>query len=263
MDRARQAERGRPATPPRASPRQTPTSCCSRRTRWGTANLCRLITDAHMLGERSDPSVTASQICAHAAGSGRAARAAFGGGTVGRRRPDRRRAPSPPSRSGRRSDAIGASWRSSIGWSVRRTTRCGRCCGSPSGSRSRAVATNPVQLPGARGRVPRRRARVHAEDRADRAEPRQSAERRRLVEVGGCDAGAVRRAAGALRRHARDRGDVRVRPGVEADAFPGLPGAGRAERRIGARGSVPPGDRGSERGRRRRRCGLDSSTSSR
>src|SRR5204863_1966333 len=26
------------------------------------------ITDAHMLGERSDPSLTASQICAHAAG---------------------------------------------------------------------------------------------------------------------------------------------------------------------------------------------------
>ena len=40
----------------------------------GYSNLCRLITDAHMLGERSDPSVTASQICAHAAGSGRAAR---------------------------------------------------------------------------------------------------------------------------------------------------------------------------------------------
>ncbi len=34
----------------------------------GYSNLCRLITDAHMLGERSDPSVTASQICAHAAG---------------------------------------------------------------------------------------------------------------------------------------------------------------------------------------------------
>ena len=43
----------------------------------GYANLCRLITDAHMLGERSDPSVSASQICAHAAGSGRAARSAI------------------------------------------------------------------------------------------------------------------------------------------------------------------------------------------
>jgi error-prone DNA polymerase len=34
----------------------------------GYANLCRLITDAHMLGERGDPSVVATQICAHAAG---------------------------------------------------------------------------------------------------------------------------------------------------------------------------------------------------
>ncbi len=34
----------------------------------GYANLCRLITDAHMLGERGDPSVAASQICAHASG---------------------------------------------------------------------------------------------------------------------------------------------------------------------------------------------------
>ncbi len=34
----------------------------------GYANLCRLITDAHMLGERADPSLTTTQICAHAAG---------------------------------------------------------------------------------------------------------------------------------------------------------------------------------------------------
>jgi error-prone DNA polymerase len=34
----------------------------------GYANLCRLITDAHMLGERGDPSVTPIQVCAHAAG---------------------------------------------------------------------------------------------------------------------------------------------------------------------------------------------------
>ena len=34
----------------------------------GYANLCRLITDAHMLGERGDPSITATQVCAHAAG---------------------------------------------------------------------------------------------------------------------------------------------------------------------------------------------------
>ena len=34
----------------------------------GYANLCRLITDAHMLGERGDPAVATAQICAHAAG---------------------------------------------------------------------------------------------------------------------------------------------------------------------------------------------------
>ncbi len=34
----------------------------------GYANLCRLITDAHMLGDRGDPWVAPEQICAHAAG---------------------------------------------------------------------------------------------------------------------------------------------------------------------------------------------------
>jgi error-prone DNA polymerase len=34
----------------------------------GYANLCRLLTDAHMLGERGDPSITVTQVCAHAAG---------------------------------------------------------------------------------------------------------------------------------------------------------------------------------------------------
>jgi error-prone DNA polymerase len=34
----------------------------------GYANLCRLITDAHMLGERGDPWVALEQICAHAEG---------------------------------------------------------------------------------------------------------------------------------------------------------------------------------------------------
>jgi error-prone DNA polymerase len=34
----------------------------------GYANLCRLITDAHMLGDRGDPWVDPTQICAHAAG---------------------------------------------------------------------------------------------------------------------------------------------------------------------------------------------------
>jgi error-prone DNA polymerase len=34
----------------------------------GYANLCRLVTDAHMAGERGDPSVTPEQVCAHPAG---------------------------------------------------------------------------------------------------------------------------------------------------------------------------------------------------
>jgi error-prone DNA polymerase len=34
----------------------------------GYANLCRLVTDAHMTGERGDPSLTPEQICAHPAG---------------------------------------------------------------------------------------------------------------------------------------------------------------------------------------------------
>jgi error-prone DNA polymerase len=34
----------------------------------GYANLCRLLTDAHLLGDRGDPWVAVEQICAHAAG---------------------------------------------------------------------------------------------------------------------------------------------------------------------------------------------------
>jgi error-prone DNA polymerase len=34
----------------------------------GYTNLCRLVTDAHLLGERADPWVATEQICAHAAG---------------------------------------------------------------------------------------------------------------------------------------------------------------------------------------------------
>src|SRR6266508_5904691 len=34
----------------------------------GYANLCRLITDAHMTGERGDPWLASEQICAHAHG---------------------------------------------------------------------------------------------------------------------------------------------------------------------------------------------------
>ena len=71
------------------------------------------------------------------------------------------------------------------------------------------------------------------------------------------------RAAGPLRRHAADRRGVHVRPRVEADALPGLPGAGRAERLVGARGAVPARHRGPERDGRRGRSWIGSTTSSR
>ena len=68
MDRARQAERGRPRHPAARQPTTDTHVVLLAQDAVGYSNLCRLITDAHMLGERSDPSVTASQICAHAAG---------------------------------------------------------------------------------------------------------------------------------------------------------------------------------------------------
>ncbi|MEO8423031.1 MAG: DNA polymerase III subunit alpha, partial [Actinomycetota bacterium] len=70
MDRAKQAERGRPRHPAARQPSaETDTHIVLlAQDAEGYANLCRLITDAHMLGERSDPSVTASQVCAHSAG---------------------------------------------------------------------------------------------------------------------------------------------------------------------------------------------------
>ena len=138
----------------------------------GYANLCRLITDAHMLGERGDPSITATQVCAHAAGSRRASPARV-----------RTRAGSPsavsPTRPRRRSIRFREAFGRDRLW-VAAEHRMER--GSNAEIRSmlrlaeraevRAVATQPRPLPRARGRVPRRRARVHASDRADRREPR-------------------------------------------------------------------------------------------
>jgi error-prone DNA polymerase len=68
MDRARQAERGRPRHPAARKPTTDTHAVLLAQDDEGYANLCRLITDAHMLGERSDPSVTATQVRAHAAG---------------------------------------------------------------------------------------------------------------------------------------------------------------------------------------------------
>ena len=68
MDRARQAERGRPRHPAARQPITDTHVVLLATNDAGYANLCRLITDAHMLGERSDPSLTSTQICAHATG---------------------------------------------------------------------------------------------------------------------------------------------------------------------------------------------------
>src|SRR5687768_13597856 len=67
---ARGAPSGR-ARAPRAGTGRKPTDASVvllARDAAGYANLCRLITDAHMTGERGDPSLTPEQVCAHAGG---------------------------------------------------------------------------------------------------------------------------------------------------------------------------------------------------
>jgi error-prone DNA polymerase len=57
-----------PSARPCSAPRTDPYVVLLARDASGYANLCRLITDAHMAGERGDPSLTPEQICAHAGG---------------------------------------------------------------------------------------------------------------------------------------------------------------------------------------------------
>ncbi|MDP9296091.1 MAG: DNA polymerase III subunit alpha, partial [Actinomycetota bacterium] len=65
---SRGGRRGGPESRP-SSPRDGPTSITLiAEDATGYANLCRLITDAHMLGERGEPSLVPEQVCAHAAG---------------------------------------------------------------------------------------------------------------------------------------------------------------------------------------------------
>ena len=111
----------------------------------GYANLCRLLTDAHMLGERGDPWVDPEQICAHAAGlvaiagpRSHPGRAAVAG------RVDARRAAARPVPRGVRARAAVRRRRAPAS-SAAPPTRPARCCASPSGPASRAVATNPVR----------------------------------------------------------------------------------------------------------------------
>ena len=216
----------------------------------GYANLCRLITDAHMLGERGDPAITATQICAHAAGLVAIAGPRSHAGRLavrGRHGCGRRGAPSVPRsvrprtslRRGRTSDGARLERRDPLDAPPRR----------PRGAPRRRHEPGP--LPRARGRVPRRRARVHARDRADRRQPRLPQERRGMAEAGRGDAPAVRRAARPLRRDARDRRDVPVRPRPEAGPFPGLPDAGRdaAPTRSSPSAAGPASRPGDDRGR--------------
>ncbi len=99
-------------------------------------------------------------------------------------------------------------------------------------------------LPGAGGRVPGRRARVHARARPARVAPRLAAERRGLPEGRPADARAVRRAPRALRRRGRPGRGVRRRPRHRDRPLSGLPDPAREERRLGPRRALPAGDGG-------------------
>ena len=127
----------------------------------GYANLCRLITDAHMLGERGDPAIATTQICAHAAGLVAIAGPRSHVGPARRPRPHRCGRggappvprgvrPRPPLRRGRTSDGARLERGDPL------DAPAGRSRGGPRGRHE------PRPLPRARGRVPRRRARVHA-----------------------------------------------------------------------------------------------------
>ena len=110
----------------------------------GYANLCRLITDAHMLGERSDPSVTASQVCAHAAGLVvlLGPRSAPGRLAVSGRIDEARQV------AGSFREAfgpIGASWPSSIGWRSSSHDEVRAMLRFAERLEVHAVATNPVR----------------------------------------------------------------------------------------------------------------------
>ena len=190
MDRARQAERGRPRHPAVRQPITDTHIVLLARDAEGYANLCRLITDAHMLGERSDPSVMTSQICAHAGGlvallGPRSApgRLAVAGGI------DAARRAAEPFR-----DAFGRDrCFVAVEHRVERESHDEMRAMLRFAERLEvgAVATNPVRYLVPEDAFLARRARVHAEDRAHRAEPRHPCERRGISEAFTTDACAV------------------------------------------------------------------------
>ena len=108
----------------------------------GYANLCRLITDAHMTGERGDPALRRAQVCAHAAGlmPPRPARRAPGGLAVAGRIDAARRAARPLR------EAFGATFRRGPApTGARGSDEIRACSGWPTSRASRAVATNAVR----------------------------------------------------------------------------------------------------------------------
>ena len=224
----------RAPTPPPG--RSTLTWSCSPRTPPGYANLCRLITDAHMLGSAATRALDAEQVCAHADGLVALARAPVAPGPArrdrgtGRRR--RARARSVPR--GVRPERLFVGRRAPGGARIARTrsARCSRLADAAGVARG---GHEPGALPGAAGRVRGRRARVHAADRAGRRAPRHAA---RNAE-GWLKPAPAMRALFAERpdlcRHdARDRRAMRVRPRAGPDPLPRLPDARRPQRRRGA-----------------------------
>ena len=285
-DRPRRALRRRPVRAglqrTRAcSPSWAPRSRCGRRRRpgggaatdahlvllatddTGYANLCRLLTDAHMLGERGDPWVDPrADLRAR-----RRARSRSPGPGRTRDAPRSPGASTPPRgcsiRSARRSVATGCSWASSTGWSPVPTTRSARCCASPSALDVRAVATNPVRylVPGDAFVADALECMRRIVPVADTNVTRANAEG--WLKPAADDARAVRRAARPGRHHARDRRDVHVRPRAGA----GSTSPTSRRRRAAAPTPCWPSDAGAASTtaawRRPRRCANACTTSSR
>ena len=170
----------------------------------GYANLCRLITDAHMLGERGDPSIAAAQICAHAAGLvAIAGPRSHAGRLAVRGRTDAAAEALHPFREafGRDRLCVAAEHRMErdSNAEIRSMLRLAER------AEVRAVATNPVRY-----LVPEDAFLADALECMREIVPIAAnhvsrSERRRVAEAGRGDAPAVRRASRPLRRDARDR----------------------------------------------------------
>ena len=171
----------------------------------GYANLCRLLTDAHLLGDaRRSVGRHRTDLRARRRADG-AARAAVAPGAA-RGRPvvlDAAATLAAPYREafGPERCVVAVEHRVEAGsdTEIRAMLRFAERLDAT------AVATNPVRYLAARRRVRRRRAGVHAPHRADRGVQRHAHQRRGLAEAARGDARAVRRAPGPVRPHPDDR----------------------------------------------------------